>query len=963
MSTLLVLGMHRSGTIAITGSLGISGAWVGEEAELTSPNAQNPLGFWERRDVRRLCDQLLHSAGADWWKIADFDPQAIPRATLTEQRRQFQKIVSSLEEYETWIVKEPRLCLLLPALKDHIRNPVCIHIYRNPLEVARSLQTRDGFSIAAGLALWEAYNLHALNASRGLQRLLIYHKSLISRPVETLNALVEEFEELGLNHSIDPDAGLVERFIDSGLHHQQATDDETDNYLLPSQQALWSRFRRGTVFDDDNTEISEATRRQLLDLESTQLAFARQQDETNRLAIDLRARDRTLHKLKAGMESRAATIRARAATIRARDKTINEINARLADRARTIQANERTISALNAGMESRAATIRARDETIAKLNISLESRARAIQTRDKTIEARNRTIEDLHNSTSWKVTRPLRAMSRSVNWFAKSFRATSGRAIQSDTNQTARAIEPQRDAPKDSNLEAGALSEDRQAAAADRLAKLIRDCRESRPSKPARRISGKMRVGVESRRKITVIAWDLGHNPLGRTYLLADVLRNDYDVELLGANFPRFGSEVWKPLRTCSRVTMKSFPGANFPEHFNRMEDVARQIDGDVIYVSKPRLPGLELAILAKMQRNRPVILDVDDHELGFFRNRRPLTLDEVKAQSQTQDFKCPHDEVWTRYSESLIPLFDQVTVSGEELRKKFGGLVLPHIRDEYDFDPAAYPRDRLRAELGFTPENKVVLFVGTPRMHKGVARIYAALKKLNRPDYKLAVVGTPVDREARRFFRKCSPGEVTVLPDTPFSDLPGYLCIGDLICLIQAEDSDVSLYQTPAKFTDGLSMGIPMLASNVPPLQNLARKGLVELLSDSPLERKIDQIFGNYNAYKRKAMQNRELYLREYSYGAHLPELQRVISRLLDNPSPIPDAFHELVAYHRERFSDAARLPRVTARIVVDRRPDGIANLTSPSWQDPVPVSIKQPLPESRTQMRCLSGHDSGAP
>ena len=93
---LFVLGMHRSGTSAITGALRHSGVWVGEETELTDANVENPLGFWERRDMRDLCDQMLHSAGADWWKIASFDPNAIPRVTLAEQRRKFEKIVSEL---------------------------------------------------------------------------------------------------------------------------------------------------------------------------------------------------------------------------------------------------------------------------------------------------------------------------------------------------------------------------------------------------------------------------------------------------------------------------------------------------------------------------------------------------------------------------------------------------------------------------------------------------------------------------------------------------------------------------------------------------------------------------------------------------------------------------------------------------------------------------------------------------
>ena len=416
--------------------------------------------------------------------------------------------------------------------------------------------------------------------------------------------------------------------------------------------------------------------------------------------------------------------------------------------------------------------------------------------------------------------------------------------------------------------------------------------------------------------------WDVGHNPLGRAYLLADVLRNDYDVELIGANFPRFGNEIWKPLRNYSRVVIKRFPGGNFPEHFKTMEDIAEQIEGDVIYVSKPRLPSLELAILAKLHRNRPVILDIDDYELGFFGNREPLSLEGVRARRSALDFDCPHDEVWTQYGESLIPLFEQITVSNEELRQKYGGIVLPHIRDEADFDPDAYPRHAIRRNLGFTPDDKVVLFVGTPRMHKGIAQLAAALKELNRPDYKLLIVGSPADGGVQQIFHDVDPSRVKLVPDVPFCDLPGYLCAGDLVCLLQDEREASSAFQMPAKFTDALSMGIPVLASNVPPLLNVARRELVELLGDTPPARKIDEIFSDYAVYKKRATWNRQIYLKEYSYGANLGKLKDIVDRLAGNPNPIPPAFRDLVDYHRGIFAPASDLPRTIPKIIAPSTP-----------------------------------------
>ena len=1219
--TLFVLGMHRSGTSAITGALRLCGAWVGEETELTDANVENPLGFWERRDMRQVCDQMLHSAGADWWKIANFDPKAIPRVVLAEQRQEFEKIVSMLDKYEAWIVKEPRLCLLLPALRHYVKNPVCLHIYRNPLEVARSLQTRNGFSISAGLALWEVYNLHALNASEGLPRISLSYESLMLHPVDTLNALVKELGGLAADYPIKPDSGLIERFIDLGLYHQRVTDEETEDYLLPSQRALWLRLRSGEAFDDyKNIPISEATKQSLLDLESVEVSFNLHKDRTNELEVGLKkysttlksreerigalegstarlqsnleertatlksreerigalegstallrtnleertatlkARDERISalegstarlqsnleertatlksreerigalegstaRLQSNLEERTATLKAReerigalegstarlqsnleertatlksreerigalegstallrtnleerTATLKARDERISalegstarlqsnleertatlkarderigalegstaRLQSNLEERTATLKARDERISALEgstarlqsnleertatlksreerigalegstallrtnleertatlkarderisalegttarlqSNLEERTATLKARDERIsalegstARLQSNLEERTATLKARDErisalegstarlqsnleertatlksreerigalegstarlqsnleertaTLKARDKTIDDLYNSTSWKITAPLRAVARGVRWLLRNLRRALRLLFWLSTGQFSRAMEAVRSVRAKSRAKTVSRPEDGQLAVTDRLSKLIREHRKEPQSGGSQSAARGKSVGSEAKPRITVIAWDLGHNPLGRTYLLADVLRHDYDVELIGANFPRFGNEVWEPLRNCSRVTIKSFPGGNFPEHFKRMEDIAQQIEGDVIYVSKPRLPSLELAVLAKLHRNRPVILDVDDYEPGFFKNREPLTLKQVKTKRRKPDFIFPHDEIWTRYGETLIPMFDQVTVSNEELQKKFSGMILPHIRDEYDFDPTIYPRDALRAELGFTREDKVILFAGTPRIHKGFKQIADALESLNRPDYKLLLVGSPVDNETRRFFNNTRPGRVKVVPNTPFCDLPGYLCIGDLICLLQVEDQVTSHFQMPAKFTDGLSMGIPMLATNVPPLENLAKEGLVELLGDMPLDRKIDEIFSDYEAYKRKAVKNREVFLREYSYGANLPRLKGTIDRLLNNPAPMPDKFRELVTYHRRIFSNGTDLPRVTAKVVAD--------------------------------------------
>ena len=417
---LFVLGMHRSGTSAITGALRHCDVWVGEETELTDANVENPLGFWERRDMRDLCDQMLHSAGADWWKIANFDPKAIPRAALAEQRRNFEKIVSKLDKYQAWVIKEPRLCLLLPVLRHYVDSPVCIHIYRNPLDVARSLQTRNGFSISAGLALWEVYNLHALKASEGLPRISLSYESLMQHPVETLNALVKELEGLGGEHPIKPDSGLIERFIDLDLYHQRATDEETEDYLLPAQRALWLRLRSGEVFDDDlNIPVSEATKQALLDLESVEVSFSLHNDRTNELETRinrhgamLKTREARIEALEAStgllrstLEKHAATLKVREERIKALESSADRWRSSLEERTATLRVRDERIKALEdsgtrlrSKLEVRSEMLKARDERIQALEDSTERMRNDLEERTATLKARDDRIKALEDS-------------------------------------------------------------------------------------------------------------------------------------------------------------------------------------------------------------------------------------------------------------------------------------------------------------------------------------------------------------------------------------------------------------------------------------------------------------------------------------------------------------------------------------------------------------------------------------
>jgi glycosyltransferase involved in cell wall biosynthesis len=397
--------------------------------------------------------------------------------------------------------------------------------------------------------------------------------------------------------------------------------------------------------------------------------------------------------------------------------------------------------------------------------------------------------------------------------------------------------------------------------------------------------------------------WDAASNPLGRAYLIADMLHRAFAVQVLGACFPAYGSEVWAPLRH-PRLPIRTWVGRQFPHHFREMRHAIGDVKSDAVLVSKPRLPSYELGMLISSAMQRPVLLDVDDYELAFFPDREALSLDEVARRRHDPDFLRPYGNLWTRYCEGIVGAANAVTVSNAVLQARYGGTVLPHARDEQLFDPARYDRQAVRARFGYGPSDFVILFVGTPRQHKGLPEIAAALERLGDPRCRLCVIGSITDPVIQR---RLAPAHVDVHPEQPFDALPATLSMADLLCLLQDPASEISHYQMPAKFTDGLAMAIPMLATDVPPLRPLAARGLVELVGTVALEDKLRDIFAHRDDFRQRASVNRQVFLDEYSYAVHAPRLCRAVDELASSGARPAREYQDLLEFHHACFVDGA--------------------------------------------------------
>jgi hypothetical protein len=282
---LLVLGMHRSGTSSVTRLLNMAGAWFGPEGISTGANEQNRKGFWERRDVRDMCDALLRGGGFDWWRVSRFDLDAIPEAVRENQLKAFRKIVLELDAHRPWVLKEPRLCLLLPLLQPVLEVPIFIHVFREPLEVAASVHARSDIPRPAALGLWELYTIRSLEASAGMPRLLVRYDELTADPVATTTRLLDELADLGVQGLRRPTEREITAFITPDLYHQRRSAEVRGLHLNQQQAQIAAAIDDGTVFDAPlPSAVSEGALESLVDFEETEDRLSRLNDAEERIA-------------------------------------------------------------------------------------------------------------------------------------------------------------------------------------------------------------------------------------------------------------------------------------------------------------------------------------------------------------------------------------------------------------------------------------------------------------------------------------------------------------------------------------------------------------------------------------------------------------------------------------------------------------------------------------------------------
>jgi hypothetical protein len=227
---IVVLGMHRSGTSALTRVLSILGAAL--PRHLMSPGPNNETGFWESQKLVDFHDEVLSELDSAWHDWAALDVLRLTIQRREEVKTRIAEIIN--DEYGSAaliVVKDPRICrfapLFLEALTDAGIMPECILVFRNPLEVVQSLACRDGMPPAEASLLWLRHVLDAEAATRGNRRAILFYGDLLKDwrgELRRVRLGTQPGRGCVWPNSPEDAAEQIDGFLNSALRHHALSD-------------------------------------------------------------------------------------------------------------------------------------------------------------------------------------------------------------------------------------------------------------------------------------------------------------------------------------------------------------------------------------------------------------------------------------------------------------------------------------------------------------------------------------------------------------------------------------------------------------------------------------------------------------------------------------------------------------------------------------------------------------------
>ncbi|MER9952314.1 class I SAM-dependent methyltransferase [Mesorhizobium sp. M0047] len=193
---IMVLGMHRSGTSALTRVLNLLGAALPKN--LIGAGLGNEGGHWEPTWIVDLNERLLAEAGGTWNKVISSGLDVIPTSVRQFYVEEIRRIVAAeFGDHTTIAIKDPRISRLLPIYSEALEGIgfqlKIVILVRDPDEVAASLFRRDAMSPDLAFETWLDHMLTAAHQSRAFVASVLSYQALLDdwrQAVEAIDVIL-----------------------------------------------------------------------------------------------------------------------------------------------------------------------------------------------------------------------------------------------------------------------------------------------------------------------------------------------------------------------------------------------------------------------------------------------------------------------------------------------------------------------------------------------------------------------------------------------------------------------------------------------------------------------------------------------------------------------------------------------------------------------------------------------------
>ena len=251
--SVIITGMHRSGTSLTASLLHSAGIEIGDRLML--PSEWNPKGFFEDWDFVELHQAILRSQG--------ISPEGWTKEKLVEVQGQYlaaaQNLILARKNKPIWGWKDPRTTLFLDFWLKLIPEAKFIFIFRSPWEVVDSLFRRGDFIFDTNpnfaVEQWSIYNRAILDFYERWhnQCLLLDIRSIISNPDVIINLIKQKFQlELHSPESLYEKSQFT---VDSNIYYRQAMITKLFPKVIDLYNQLQQRADEGVSSTLENQHL------------------------------------------------------------------------------------------------------------------------------------------------------------------------------------------------------------------------------------------------------------------------------------------------------------------------------------------------------------------------------------------------------------------------------------------------------------------------------------------------------------------------------------------------------------------------------------------------------------------------------------------------------------------------------------------------------------------------------------